>query len=441
MASLQGLQKIKVIRNKNYKKSGTKSYVYLLNKWGFEPTKPGPYFQMQKTSETQKSFHKFGVKTQSHRVLAKKSGSGGSTDVGTTQAGEIGAEDQQNDSMYLAPIQIGTPPQTLNLDFDTGSADLWVWSTELPSSITQQSSGHAIFDPKKSSTFKAANGSTWEISYGDNSSASGTVGTDNVTIGGLTIKDQAIELASKMSQQFTQSTGDGLLGLAFGTINTVKPKPVATPVENMITEEQIPQSAELFTAYLGSWRDADEADKGESFYTFGFIDQDTVKASGQEVAWTPIDNSQGFWKFASESAVVNGQTIKLSGNTAIADTGTTLALVSDEFCDAIYKAIPGAKYDNNQQGYVFPTNTTADKLPVITVAVGDKQFVIQKEDLGFADAGNGMVYGGIQSRGSMAFDILGDTFLKAVYAIFDQGNKRFGAVQRVEKEQNVSAPP
>lgn len=28
-----------------------------------------------------------------------------------------------------------------------------------------------------------------------------------------------------------------------------------------------------------------------------------------------------------------------------------------------------------------------------------------------------MVYGGIQSRGSMTFDILGDTFLKSIYAV------------------------
>lgn len=105
--------------------------------------------------------------------------------------------------------------------------------------------------------------SKWQISYGDSSSASGTVGKDKVTLGGLTISEQAIELANKMSDQFIQGTGDGLLGLAFGSINTVTPTPVATPVENMITEKDIPASAELFTAKLGSWRDANEPDKGE----------------------------------------------------------------------------------------------------------------------------------------------------------------------------------
>lgn len=145
--------------------------------------------------------------------------------------------------------------------------------------------------------------------------------------------------------------------------------------------------------------------------------QATVNATGQQIAYTPVDNSQGFWMFDSSSYTINGQSTTQSGNKAIADTGTTLMLCSDTFVDAVYAAIPGAKYDSQSQGYIFPASTTADQLPVVTVAVGDKQYTIQKEDLSFADAGNGMVYGGIQSRGTMTFDILGDTFLKSVYAV------------------------
>lgn len=432
-----GLQKIKIIPNRKYQRSGTKSYVYLLNKWGFEPTMPGPYFQMNKVSQSGHYglLSKIGSKAKTDRVLAKKTGSGAS------DTGEVTAEDQQNDSEYLCQVSIGTPPQKLLLDFDTGSSDLWMWSTELPSSIQSQGQGHTIYNPKKSSTYKNISGSKWKITYGDSSSASGTVGTDNVTIGGLTIKNQAIELAKTMSDQFVQGAGDGLLGLAWGNINSVKPNPVQTPVQNMITQQDIPQTAEIFTANLGSWRDANDPDKGESFYTFGYIDQATVSASGQDVYYTPVDNSQGFWMFDSSSASVNSTTVDQSGNTAIADTGTTLALVADATCKAIYDAIPGSTYDNASQGYIFPDNLTVDQLPVVTFAVGNQQFAVQKEDLGFATAKTGYVYGGIQSRGSMTFDILGDTFLKSIYAIFDQGNTRFGAVQRAEATQNVSTPP
>lgn len=189
----------------------------------------------------------------------------------------------------------------------------------------------------------------------------------------------------------------------------------------------------LFTAHLGSWRDQSTAENPASFYTFGAIDPDVLSASNtseSDIYYTAVDNSQGFWQFPSTSATVAGKTVSRSGNSAIADTGTTLALVDDATCKAIYDAIPGATYDSSQQGYTFPQSTTPDQLPVVTFAVGDQQFAVPKEALAFADAGNGTYYGGIQSRGSMDFDILGDTFLKGIYAIFDQAGTRFGAVQR-----------
>ena len=280
-----------------------------------------------------------------------------------------------------------------------------------------------MYNSTKSSTYKATKGASWKISYGDGSSASGTVGTDNVTIGGLTIKNQGIELAKQLSAQFASGAGDGLLGLAFGSINTVTPTPVKTPVESMIAESDIPKDMELFTAHLGSWRNPNSSE-GESFYTFGYIDQDVLKASNvTEPYYTPVDNSQGFWTFSSATASVNGKSVARSGNTAIADTGTTLALIDDATCKAIYDAIPGSRYDNQNQGYVFPTSTKPADLPVVKFAVGDQEFAVPKEALAFADAGNGTVYGGIQSRGDMTFDILGDTFLKGIYAVSHYGRR------------------
>lgn len=82
--------------------------------------------------------------------------------------------------------------------------------------------------------------------------------------------------------------------------------------------------------------------------------------------------------FDSASAVVNGKTTNLPNNTAIADTAATLALVSDQLCQAIYDAIPGSRCDSQSQGYTFPANSTTDKLPKVTIAVGDSQFRIPK---------------------------------------------------------------
>ncbi|ORY01118.1 aspartic proteinase precursor [Clohesyomyces aquaticus] len=425
-------KRINAIPNPKYERGGMQSYASMLKKYDFAPTTEGPY---QKIDEVKKGVKKLFQKKGSPppKLLARIDEAG--------KPGAIKAEDEQNDSMYLCPVEIGSPPQTLNLDFDTGSSDLWLWSTELDSKTKKEGAKeHKIFDAKASSTFSQVKGSTWKIAYGDRSTASGIVGTDNVTLGGLCVEKQAIELASQLSPQFVKGAGDGLLGLAFGAINTVKPKPVATPVENMILQADISKDQELFTCYLGSWRDANEADHGESFYTFGYIDDDVVALCEAPPHYEPIDPSKGFWQFKSESATINGTAFPRPGNTAIADTGTTLALVDDALCKSIYATIPGAEFSKKQQAWIFPIGTPADKIPKVTFAVGEKQFAVQKEDFGFAKVGHDMQYGGIQSRGDSKFDILGGTWLKSIYCVFDQGNRRFGACQRVEREQNLAAP-
>nr|POE56379.1 aspergillopepsin-1 [Quercus suber] len=432
-ASRNASNRLALHRNPKYKKDGLKSYGNLLRKYNITPTMEGPFGFADESidapvSRIQKVLKHFGKgnATASQPRLIKQ-------DPSTGKPGQVSAEDIQNDSLYLAEVSIGTPAQTLKLDFDTGSADLWVWSTKLSSSLqtSGKSDGHTIFDPTQSSTFTNSSGETWQISYGDGSTASGTVGTDTIALGSIVIENQAIELASTLSAQFQQGEGDGLLGLAFDTINTVSPSPVKTPVDNLT-------GSKVFTAYLGSWRDADEADKGESFYTFGSIDQDVIGT--KTILYTPVDTSNGFWEYPSTKSTVNGKAVQATG-TAIADTGTTLALLDDATVKAVYAAIPGSKYDNTQQGYVFPTNTTADQLPVVQLSIGEHLVTLQKEDLGFADVGNGFVYGSIQSRGNMTQSIMGDAVLKSIYAIFDADQMRFGFVQRDEATQNVGPPP
>lgn len=112
--------RIRAVPNPRYQKSGTKSYVYAMRKYGFNPTKQGPYFIGTTMQQTGRQFTNKPVGGRAHvrQVLQKKSAD--------DQVGQVGADDVQNDAMYLAEVEIGTPSQKLNLDFDTGSADLWV---------------------------------------------------------------------------------------------------------------------------------------------------------------------------------------------------------------------------------------------------------------------------------------------------------------------------
>jgi len=148
------------------------------------------------------------------------------------------------DVEYLTPVSIGTPGQVLHLDIDTGSSDLWVFSSETPSNLVN---GQSLYEPAKSSTAQKLEGYTWKISYGDGSSSSGVVYRDSVTLGGLTVSSQAVEAATQVSEEFTSdSNNDGLLGLGFGSLNTVQPKGQKTWFENIMQELDSP----IFTADL-----------------------------------------------------------------------------------------------------------------------------------------------------------------------------------------------
>ena len=122
--------------------------------------------------------------------------------------------------------------------------------------------------------------------------------------------------------------------------------PVKTPVDNMITESKIKPNEELFTAHLGRYK-YKNTPEGQSFYTFGYIDEEVVQSTGSRIWYTPVDDSNGFWQFSSTFTLINGVAQHLPGGSAIADTGTTLALVDDATCKAIYAAIPGSQFSKS----------------------------------------------------------------------------------------------
>jgi len=198
-------------------------------------------------------------------------------------------------------------------------------------------------------------GYTWNISYGDGSGASGNVYADKVVIGAATATSQAVEAATSVSSQFTADTNnDGLVGLAFSSINTVRPNPQTTFFDTV----KGGLSQKLFTATL-------KAGKPGS-YDFGFIDSTKYKGS---IVYVPVDSSQGFWEFTADGYSVGSGASSGAPINAIADTGTSLLLLDDNIVDDYWSRVNGAAYDDNQGGYTFPCSAT---LPTFSFIISGK---------------------------------------------------------------------
>ena len=98
------------------------------------------------------------------------------------------------------------------------SAISWVFSDLTPAASR---GSHPVY---KTSDTKRLAGQSWSIGYGDGSGAAGEVFADTVIIGAATATRQAVEAATSVSSQFvSDADNDGLVGLAFSSINTVTP--------------------------------------------------------------------------------------------------------------------------------------------------------------------------------------------------------------------------
>ncbi|KAL8853517.1 MAG: hypothetical protein Q9221_001676 [Calogaya cf. arnoldii] len=377
-------------------------------------------------AELGKAYRKYGwdvpaglsKKVSTHNSRALGDPAEGDDDTRNIPAGEeedddtgnIPADEEEGDVSFLSPITIGGQPMMMN--FDTGSSDLWVFSTNL--TADQQTRGHSVFDPTKSPTFKPLQGASWKITYADKSGASGTVGTDTVDIGGAKVESQAIELASFVSDSFLKDTrADGLVGLAFGTINNVKPKRQKTFFENVMPSLDKPVfTANLRHHELGS-------------YEFGRIDDSQFQGP---LHYIPIDDSRGHWQIESKFYAIGGgkQHKNEKPTPAIMDTGTTLILADANVVEAYWKQVRGANF--NEDPVTFPCNT---QLPDFHVWLGPTYKATVPGDLMNYqrvrnDGEEARCFGGLQSNKGVGKQIYGDILFKSQFVVFNGANKTVG---------------
>ncbi|KAI9265594.1 rhizopuspepsin precursor-like protein [Sporodiniella umbellata] len=345
------------------------------------------------------SDYKPSAKKAIARAVAKYSqhGLGSHNGTSTDGTGSVPVTDYENDIEYYGEVTVGTPGIKLRLDFDTGSSDLWFASTLCSTCSRSQN----LYDPKKSSTY-VADGRTWRIGYGDGSNASGVLAKDNVNLGGLLIKGQTIELAKTESKSFSSGPNDGLLGLGFNSITTVRG--VKTPMDNLISQGLI--SKPIFGVYLGKQKNG-----GGGEYIFGGYDSSKFKGP---LTTVPVDSSQGWYSINVNGASVGSS--KVTGSfSGILDTGTTLLILPTSVANSVAKAY-GAK-DNGDGTYLINCDTS--KFKPLVFSINGANFQVPVDSLVFEQQGSTCFAG--FGYAEYDFAIIGDVFLKNNYVIFNQG--------------------
>lgn len=284
---------------------------------------------------------------------------------------------------------------------DTGSSDL-VLAT---SPCTGCETTTRLYSANASSTATEL-GTPFSITYGTGS-ASGTLVTDLVSIGGLNVSATTIAACTTVNDLLTESYESGLLGMGWRALANSG----ATPLL-----EQLYQNGELdepvFGMAFASWSSDQAAyDSAQHGGMLSIGGVNPYLYSGA-ISYIGVTGST-YWSIPLDDIVINGVRLGISFDSCIIDSGTTLVSIPAADVAKVYAQIPGATASGSLM--LYPTSEN----PVVGLEFGGVVWNIS--DFSFGQASATQSYGAVYdaSAGTSATQcIIGDAFLKNVYSVF-----------------------
>ncbi|KAI0201801.1 aspartic peptidase domain-containing protein [Astrocystis sublimbata] len=345
---------------------------------------------------------------------------------------------------YYADVAIGTPPQPVTLILDTGSSDVWVLDTnaDLCASRTLQSyygTCLATFEPGDSSTFKVVDRDAFSIQYLDGSGAEGDYVKDTLHIAGTSIEALQVGLAEN------STINSGLLGIGFNT-NVAASEPYPNIIDLFVEQDLI--GIRAYSLYL------DDLHAETGTVLFGGIDTKKFIGQLQSVDILRDSQSRDFTSFtvALESLKINSKSssggsdlIRGRETPVVLDSGTTLTYLPPQLARQIYRTF-GAVDDTQSSGIVYincdlldsEKDTTLDfqfgskNGPVVRVPMNE---LVLDNVKGYINIGlqvPDLPFDNVCSFGLQPLDgiyLLGDTFLRSAYVVYDLTNKKIALAQ------------
>lgn len=319
------------------------------------------------------------------------------------------------DAQYYGEVTVGTPPQTMEVIYDTGSSNLWV-----PNKKPTLSS-HKIYDHGKSSTY-GANGTKFAIQYGSGP-VSGFYSRDSVNVAGVQIADYLfaeVNNTKGLGVGYTLGKFDGICGMGWDDISV---DGVETPLRAIVRSHDL--TANVFAFYLGSDGAAGELVVGgvnPKHYTGDF-------------AYVPVTDTvpgkRGYWSLKLDAMSVGGKSAT-SAQKAIVDSGTSLIAVPTKDMAELAKLVGATKVSiipPLNREYKIDCDASA---PAIDVTLGGKVYSLTKDQYVIKSCSGGQCtclfgFTGLDVPAPAGpLVILGDVFMRAHYVKFDVDNARLG---------------
>lgn len=315
----------------------------------------------------------------------------------------VGIDQDGTDFSYFIPAKFGSSGKSLYLLVDTGAGSTWVMGSDCTSSSCAL---HNSFGPADSTTLQPPI-KDFSISYGSGDVA-GRIQQDAVSVAGMTFQYQ-FGIANTTSNDFSNFPFDGILGLSLN-------KGINQNFMDVLRDsKQLP--ANIFCVFLN--RNSDGPNTGE--ISFGAVDP--AKYTGN-IQYTPVEASgNGDWALKFDGISYDGNVVAGSkGRLVYIDTGTSYVFGPPDDVAALHKLISGASSSDGVT-YTVPCDSTKP----LTVSFSGVSHTISPKDWISAPSSSGVctsnVYGHEVVPNSW---LLGDLFLKNVYAVFDADKPQIG---------------
>ncbi|EGX97102.1 aspartic-type endopeptidase (CtsD), putative [Cordyceps militaris CM01] len=343
---------------------------------------------------------RLAAKYDSHAALARRKNTYAVTTATTPSTSDAAGINQDGtDYSYFIQVSIGSKGTKLYMLVDTGAGSSWVMGADCSSDACAK---HNTFGTGQSDTLTISD-KDFSVAYGSGK-VSGKLATDTISVAGMSVKYQ-IGLASTTSTEFKDFAFDGILGLSMGS--GASANFLAT-----LTSAAAIKSA-IFSVALS--RAADGGTSGE--IKFGGIN--SAKYTG-DISYTSLASKSGDWAINLDDMSFDGKKAGV-GKLAYIDTGTTYIFGPPSVTDKVHAVIDGSK----KQGayYSVPCDTTTP----ITVTFSGVDYQIPAKDWVGAKDTSGTCFSNIYGQEVVKDSwLIGATFLKNVYTVFDKDGGRIG---------------